>query len=119
MLKRLDVIRISSRRKCDVGSRSRLYRAAGLLRGPLDRLFQRSRYTVDPRRFKNSTSRRAQMLTDSICSFVQRLAKKAGGRRQMVSGTEQPARSLLLAVEGGNLGEADQRSDDAHPIVQP
>ena len=36
----------------------------------------------------------------------------------MVSGTEQPARTFHVSVEGGNLREADQPSNDARSIIE-
>src|SRR5215468_2864457 len=58
------------------------------------------------------------MLASSTCSFVQRLTEEAGGRREVVGGPEQPARTLLLSMEGGDLRETDQPPHDARAVVQ-
>src|SRR5215813_12549262 len=58
------------------------------------------------------------MLASSTCSFVQRLTEEAGGRREVVGGPEQPARTLLLSMEGGDLRETDQPPHDARAVIQ-
>src|SRR5689334_20043820 len=87
-----------------------------LLQRLLDRLLQGGGLSLCPCGFKRGRGCRVQVPTERSDLFVQGMSIETRGGRQVVSGPKQPARTLSLSLEGGDLSQANQRPENAHPI---
>ena len=82
----------------------------------LDRLLQRCCLSLCPCCFECCHRGRVQLPTYLSDLVVQGISIETGGQRQVVSSPKQPAGTLYLYLDSGDLSQANQSYENAHPI---